>query len=140
CCVNIQHHVVHLDSTGQKLLADVPMDIGDLAVDKEGNLIATVGSPIKATPGAFLANACPSWFIAYAKFNAAGQPLFVTYLPQGADYDFHGADTQGVPLLRVRGDLAQVSEEQSAGVFLGCTLDAGSFLVGDVISPGEIVT
>jgi uncharacterized protein (TIGR03437 family) len=140
CCVDIQYRLVHLDASGQRILADVPVDIGDIAVDRQGNLIATSGGKFHVRQDAFLANACPSWYIAYVRLSPSGEQLFATYLPYSTGYDFAGAGDRGTPLLQIGADRFDVVEGQELGPYLGCTVDAASFGNGDVISPGGIVT
>jgi uncharacterized protein (TIGR03437 family) len=136
CCVNIDYRLVHLDSNGVRLLAQKPIDIGDIAVDREGNLIATAPGKFTVGPDAFLANACGP---AYVKLSPSGEQLFATYLPAGAGYDFGGTSDRGTPILLIGDGRFEVVEGQSMGVFAGCVTDAASF-VADTISPGAIVT
>ena len=137
CCVDVAHRLVHLDSTGSKLLADKAIDTGDLAVDPEGNLIATADGSFTVGPDAFLANACGP---AYVKLDAAGGQLFATYLPSFFQYDFVGTSAHGTPLLGNGNSNFEVVERESTGVFAGCVVDGASFGSADSVSPGAMVT
>ncbi|MCW5983207.1 MAG: hypothetical protein KIT09_34270 [Bryobacteraceae bacterium] len=144
CCVDIDDRLVHLDALGERLLADLGIAVGDIVVDSEGNLIATASGRFQASPEAPLANSCTAWEGAYLKLGPGGEQIFATYLPAGADYDFDGTSDLGLPALRTYGpegvERFQVVEGKSMGVFLGCVVDAASFVNSDSVSPGEIVT
>jgi uncharacterized protein (TIGR03437 family) len=141
CCVDIEYRLVRLDERGERLLADKPIAVGDMAVDRNGNLIATASGQFTVGPDALLANSCSG--IAYVKLRPDGQQLFATYLPAGF-YNFEGLSDAGTPVFRTlgadAGERFHVVEGQSMGVFTGCVVDAASFGNADVVSPGAIVT
>jgi uncharacterized protein (TIGR03437 family) len=136
CCIDIGYRLVRLDSNGSRILADKPIDVGDIAVDREGMLHATAVGNFTVGPDAFLANACAGSFLAYLKLSPAGEQRFATYLP-GSGYDFVGISERGFPVLPGH---VEVVEGQSMGVYAGCVVDAASFGNGDTLSPGAIVT
>ena len=140
CCVNIRYRLVRLDAKGERLLAEKPLDAGDLAVDREGNLIATTAGNFTVGPDAFLANACAWSYLAYVKLSPSGEQLFATYLPDGSRSDFDGTSDRGLPILRIGEDRFEVVEGQAMGVFAGCVVDAASLGNPDRLSPGAIVT
>ncbi len=144
CCVDIEYRLVHLDARGERLLADRNIDVGDIAVDREGNLLATATGTFPVASDAPLANSCTTWGGAYLKLRPDGEQAFATYLPVGTSYDFDGTSDLGLPVLRTYGgygvDRFQVIEGKSMGVFTGCVVDAASFVNSDSVSPGAIVT
>ncbi len=140
CCVNIQYRLVRLDASLTRLLADRPIDVGDLAVDREGHLIATAFGQFTVGPDAFLKDSCGSSRLAYLKLRPNGEQVFATYLPAGAYYEFDGTSERGLPVLSIRGQRFEVVEGQSMGVYAGCVVDAASFDNTDTLSPGAIVT
>jgi len=139
CCINIRNRLVRFDPNGQRLLADKPIDVGDLAVDTAGNLHATAAGPFTVGPDAFLGNTC-GLDLSYIKLSPSGEQLFASYLPFGTGSDFNGKSLRGSPILTTGGGRFEVVEGQSMGVYAGCVLDAASFGNPDTISPGEIVT
>ena len=140
CCVNITNRLVRLDASGQRLLADKPIAVGDLAVDPSGNLLATAAGAFQTGPDALLANACAGSYLAYLKLSPSGEQLFATFLPAGSQSDFDGTSDRGLPILTIAGRRVEVVEGQSMGVFAGCLVDAASFGNPDLISPGAIGT
>ncbi|MEP6538889.1 MAG: hypothetical protein ABJF23_26375 [Bryobacteraceae bacterium] len=140
CCVNIRNRLVRFDPNGQRLLADKPIDVGDVAVDPAGSLHATAAGPFTVGPDAFLGNACAQSALAYIKLSPSGEQLFASYLPYGSGTDFDGKSVRGLPILKIGDGRFEVAEGQSMGVYTGCVLDAASFGNPDTISPGEIVT
>jgi uncharacterized protein (TIGR03437 family) len=138
CCVNIGYRLVRFDAKGERILVDKPIDVGDLAVDRDGNLLATAGGNLTASPDAFLADSCAG--IAYLKLSPTGEQLFATYLPANTWYDFQGTGPHGLPLVRIGDDRFEVIEGQSMGVYAGCIVDGASFNSYDRVSPGGIVT
>jgi uncharacterized protein (TIGR03437 family) len=140
CCVDIKYRLVRLDANGSRLLADKPIGVGDLAVDRDGNLHATAAGNFAASADALLANACAWSFLAYLKLSPSGEQLFATYLPANSHYDFDGTSVRGLPILLVGGERVELVEGQPGRIFAGCVVDAASFGNPDTISPGEIVT
>ena len=51
CCIDIQYRLVRLDAEGRRILADRPIDVGDLAVDREPPRDG--GGPIHGRAGCF---------------------------------------------------------------------------------------
>jgi len=137
CCVNIEYRLVHLDAKGERLLAQPPISVDDLAVDREGNLIATAFGEFTVGPDAFQANSCGS--AAYVKLSPSGDQLFATYLPSDFHY-FDGTSDRGTPILLIGDGRFEVVGGQSMGAFAGCVVDAASFGNADTLSPGAIVT
>jgi uncharacterized protein (TIGR03437 family) len=140
CCIDIKYRLIRFDANGGKILAEKAIDIGDIAVDPQGNLIATAGGPIHVSPNAFLGNACANFDLVYVRLSPAGEQLFATYLPSGTGTDFDGVSARGLPLLRIGQDRSEIIEGQSMGVYTGCVVDAASFGNSGTVSPGEIVT
>lgn len=140
CCVSTQSHLIHLDTSGSKLLADVPIFPDEMVVDNAGNLYAFASGAISVSPGALLGGSCDG--DAYVELNPAGQQLFATYLPIQVT-GFVGADAQGTPYLGTSSGAVQVvpSEPGPTAPYAGCVVDATDFGTDDQeISPGEIVT
>ena len=138
CCVDIDYTLLRFDAKGEKILVNKAIDVGDLAVDPQGNLHATGFSAFQPSENAFLSSSCGSG--AYIKLNPSGDLLFGTYLPYYTQYDFDGKGPNGLPVLLSGDGRYQVSESQSMGVYTGCIVDAASFGNQDRLSPGEIVT
>jgi uncharacterized protein (TIGR03437 family) len=138
CCASIRNRLVRLDAKGERLLAEKPFDASDIAVDRDGNLIATMAGNFTVGPDAFLANACDE--PAYVKLSPSGDQLFATYLPYSSEYDFVGTSDRGLPILRIGGQPFEVVEGQSMGVYAGCVVDAAEFAHAEMLSPGAIVT
>ena len=136
CCVDITYRLVRMDARGEQILAERPIDVGDLAVGPEENLIATAGGGFMVGPDPFLANPCAG--LAYLKLSPSAEQLFATYLPSNTWSDFDGTSDRGLPILRIGPARFEVVEGESMGVFAGCVLNAASFDSG--ISPGAIVT
>jgi uncharacterized protein (TIGR03437 family) len=138
CCVNIQFRLVRLDANGSRLLAQQPIDVGDMIVDPAGNLLALAEGDVTVSPGAFLASSCGTG--PYVELSPTGQQLFATYLPPDVT-GFDGADAQGTPYLdTLSGGRVQVVAGQSTGPFAGCVVDAAGFSNEQIVSPGAIVT
>ncbi len=139
CCVNVQSQLIHLDASGSRLLADLPISPDQMTVDRAGNLFTLAQGPITVSPDALLGGSCGG--DAYLELNASGQQLFATYLPIAVT-GFAGTDTQGVPYLASSSGLLQVVQGPSSDAmpFAGCVVDAASFGVENAISPGEMVT
>ena len=112
-------------------------NIGDIAVDHDGNLIATAFAPLTASREAFLSDSCGAG--AYLKLSPAGEQLFASWLPSGIYPDFAVTAT-GTPILQRGGEYFEVIEDRPAGVFTGCIVDGASFTAANPISPGAIVT
>jgi uncharacterized protein (TIGR03437 family) len=140
CCVDIRYRLVRLDGKGERLLADKPISVSDLAVDRDGNLIAAAYGEFPVGPEAFLASSCGLSYLAYVKLNPSGELLFATYLPSAAHSDFQGTSARGLPVLRIGDEWFEVVEGQSMEVYAGCVVDAASFAEPDILSPGAIVT
>ena len=138
CCINLQYSLVRLDAKGERLLAEQPISVGELAVDRDGNLIAVAFGNFTAGPDAFQASSCAGG-PAYIKLNPSGGQLFATYLPS-TFLHLDGTSDRGLPLLLIGDSHFQVVESQSMGVFAGCVVDAASFGNADTLSPGAIVT
>jgi uncharacterized protein (TIGR03437 family) len=138
CCIDIQYRLVHLDSTGQRLLADLPVQVEDLAVNPQGNLIAIAGGDFMTAPDAFLPYGCGSK-MAYLELNPTGAQVFATYLPARTGSDFEGVSEAGQPILAIAEEWFEIVEGDM-GVFAGCVVDAASFGDFGVLSPGAIVT
>lgn len=134
---SVPYRLVRLDSKGERLLSDKPISVIDLAVDREGNLLATGNANVG--PDAFLSNRCGA--AGYLKLDPNGEQLFATWLPAGTSSEFDGISALGNPLLRSgTGERFEIVEGQFRGVFTGCVLDAASFSGPDRLSPGAIVT
>ncbi|MBK7928014.1 MAG: hypothetical protein IPJ98_11130 [Bryobacterales bacterium] len=133
------HRLVRLDAKGERLLAERPLPIYDLAAAPDGGVFAKAYGSVPATVSAFLGSPCGAG--SYVRLNAAGETVFATYLPYWFEYDFTGSSARGLPLLR-RGEdeLYEVDENADAGVYTGCVVDAASYANADVLSPGAIVT
>jgi uncharacterized protein (TIGR03437 family) len=145
CCVNIEYHLIRIDAKGENKLVDLPIDIGDIATDRDGNVLATTVATFTPSSGALLSNPCPYYRLGYVKINATGQPLFFTYLPRTAYYDFYGTGPNGFPIVILDTVLPNITrfeiiENRNMGVFAGCMVDSANYISGDVVSPGEIVT
>jgi uncharacterized protein (TIGR03437 family) len=139
CCVNSQTQLIHLDASGSRLLADLPIYPDQMVVDADGDLFALAEGPISVSPGALLGGSCGG--DAYIELNSAGQQLFATYLPAEVN-GFAGADAQGTPYLLSSSGLLQVVQSEPAATtpFAGCVVDAASFGVEQTVSPGQMVT
>lgn len=139
CCVNVQAQLIHLDASGSRLLADLPIYPDQMVVDAAGDLFTLAEGPISVSPNALLGGSCGG--DAYVELNSAGQQLFATYLPVDVN-GFAGADAQGTPYLVTPSGLLQVVQGQPASTapFAGCVVDAASFTVEQTISPGQVVT
>lgn len=139
CCINISYRLVHLDSQGQKIIAELPIDIGDIATDRNGNLLATTYGRYEVGLDALLSSPCASG-LAYIRLGPQGELRFATYLPGDPSYDFVGTSARGAPILTSGNGHFEVVEGQSMGMLVGCLVDAASFGNSDVVSPGAIVT
>ena len=139
CCTGSACRLVRIDASGQRLLADMPIDVGDIAVDREGNLLAIAAGRFRTSPDAPLEDPCGQE-LAYVKWSPAGEQLFASYLPYGTSTDFAGTSPRGLPILTIRNRPMEVIESASAGVYTGCVLDAASFTNGGGISPGQLIT
>lgn len=139
CCINVQPQLIHLDASGSKLLADLPISPYDMIVDNAGDLYALVEGPISVSPDALLGGSCGG--AAYVELNSAGQQLFATYLLVPVS-GFVGADAQGTPYLGTSSGAIQVvpSQPSSTAPYAGCLVDSALFGVEQAVSPGEIVT
>jgi uncharacterized protein (TIGR03437 family) len=140
CCVNIQPQVIHLDASGSRLLAAVPISVDEMVADAAGNLFALVEGSIAVSPGAILGGSCDG--PAYVELGPDGQQLFATYLPGGYQVGFDGTDGQGDPYLDTPSGRVQVVQDQPAPASVGCVVDSASFgeLPPGQIAPGGIVT
>jgi uncharacterized protein (TIGR03437 family) len=145
CCINIPPQLIHLDTSGSRLLARLPINADSMVVDAAGNLIALAEGSIAVSPGAILGGSCGG--PAYVKLSPTGQQLFATYIfPGGNQIAFDGADSQGTPYIDIPSGRFQVVEDQSAPPNAGCVVDAASFFVNfsgladQQLSPGGIVT
>jgi hypothetical protein len=141
CCINTQPQLIHLDASGSKLLADLPISPDEMVTDKAGNLYALVEGSVSVSPGALLGGSCGG--DAYVELSPAGQQLFATYLPAGVVSSFVGADAQGTPYLGTSSGAVQIvpSQPNPTAPYAGCVVDSAYFGVEDQgISPGEIVT
>ncbi len=139
CCVNIQAQLIHLDASGSRLLADLPIYPDQMVVDAAGDLFTLAEGPISVSPNALLGGSCGG--DAYVELNSAGQQLFATYLPVEVN-GFAGANAQGTPYLVTSSGLLQVVQSEPAATtpFAGCVVDAASFGVEQAVSPGQMVT
>lgn len=138
-CINIQSQLIHLDASGSKLLADVPISPGEMVVDHAGNLYSLADGAISVSPGALLGGSCGGR--AYVELSPSGQQLFATYLPSNDLGDFVGADVQGTPYLGTSSGVAQIvpSQPGSTAPYAGCVVDTAYFGTEDQgISPGVI--
>ncbi len=141
CCHSGPLQLIHLDGSGSRLLADVPVYGDAMVVDAAGNLVALAEGSIAVSPGAILGGSCGG--PAYVRLSPTGQQLFATYLPGGSEVSFDGVDAQGDPYVDLPTGRVQVVENQPAPASVGCVVDAASFLqYGNPpeISPGGIVT
>jgi uncharacterized protein (TIGR03437 family) len=139
CCVDIDYRLVRLSADGTRLLADLPIDVGDLEIDAEGNLVAIGAGQFNATPRAFLSHSCTGYNLAYLKIGPAGEIRFATYLPFGTSYEFGPLSELGLPTLRIGDRLFDVVEGDM-GVYAGCLANGASFSATDTTSPGAIMT
>jgi uncharacterized protein (TIGR03437 family) len=139
CCVNIQAQLIHLDASGSRLLAVLPIYPDQMVVDAAGDVFTLAEGLISVSPNALLGGSCGG--DAYVELNSSGQQLFATYLPAEVN-GFAGADAQGTPYLVTPSGLLQVVQGQPASTapFAGCVVDAASFTVEQAISPGQMVT
>lgn len=133
------HRLVRLDAKGERLLAERPLPIYDLAAAPDGGVFAKAYGAVPATASAFLGSSCEAG--SYVRLSPSGQTVFSTYLPYWLQYDFAGTSARGLPLVR-RGEdeLYEVDENADVGVYTGCVVDAASYSNADVLSPGAIVT
>ena len=139
CCVDIDYRLVRFDASGERILTDVPIDVGDIAVGPDGNLRAIASGDFIVSPDAFLGHVCAAPDLAYLTLSPEGVQLFASYLPAGSDYDFAGTGERGLPLLSVAGRPHEVVEDQPPGMLVGCLVDAASF-TSSAPTPGQIVT
>jgi uncharacterized protein (TIGR03437 family) len=132
-------HLIHLDSSGSRLLADVPIRGDQMVVDAAANVIALAEGPIIVSKDAILGGSCGG--AAYIELTPTGQQLFATYLPvpSGSQISFDGADAQGKPYVSIPPERFQVVESQPTPPSVGCVVDA-SFTTEQKVSPGAIVT
>jgi uncharacterized protein (TIGR03437 family) len=140
CCTDVSHQLIHLDASGSKLLADVPIYPLEMVTDHAGNLYAFAKGAISVSPDALLGGSCGG--AAYIELSPSGQQLFATYLPANVG-GFVGADAQGTPYLASSSGTVQVvpSQPSSTAPYAGCVVDAAYFGTQDQgISPGQIVT
>ena len=150
CCVSGQSELIHLNASGTMLLANQPINVDQMVVDKAGNLFALAEGNFTVSPGALLGGPCGTngsnpGTAAYLELSPTGQQLFATYLPAGIG-GFDGADAKGTPYLdtvnlmgAVTGRV-QVVQDQSTGPFAGCMVDAAGFGNAQIVSPGAIVS
>jgi uncharacterized protein (TIGR03437 family) len=144
CCVNIQPQLIHLDESGSRLLAAVPIYADAMVVDSAGNLVALAEGSIGASPGAILGGSCGG--DAYVQLSPTGQQLFATYLPGADQIGFDGADANGDPYIDTPSGRMQFVENQSTPPSVGCVVDAAAFMVdgnadsSQQLSPGGMVT
>ncbi len=135
---NSQDTLVHLDAKGERLLAQKPINVDDIAVDRDGNLIAIASGNFTVGPDAFQASSCAGK-PAYIKLSPSGEQIFATYLPSSFE-GIDGTSDRGTPILLIGDSRYEVVEGQSMGVFAGCVVDAASLRNADTLSPGAIVT
>jgi uncharacterized protein (TIGR03437 family) len=140
CCINSPLQLIHLDASGSRLLAAVPIYADPMVVDSAGNLIALAQGSIEVSPDAILGGSCGG--PAYVKLSPTGQQLFATYLPGAYQIGFDGADANGDPYIDIPSGRVQVVENQAAPPNVGCVVDAASFSYFEKpqVSPGGIVT
>jgi uncharacterized protein (TIGR03437 family) len=145
CCSGSDYRLIRLDAEGKNKLVDLPFYVGDITTNQNGELLAITQDPHPPSANAFMTNACPFYGLGYARLSADGKLLFFTYLPQSSDTDFHSVGPHGLPVVRVDtplqgSDHFEIIENQDMGVFAGCMVNAASYTVGDVVTPGEIVS
>lgn len=140
CCIDIQSSLVHLDSNGSRVLTEKALTVSDVAVDRDGDLIALAAGNFSVNQDAFLANRCAPDGQAYLKLGPSGEQLFATYLPDNVYSDFSGVSSRGLPLVKIGAALYEIVEGQSMGIYAGCVVSAASFGNSDVVSPGEIIS
>jgi uncharacterized protein (TIGR03437 family) len=140
CCVNIQSQVIHLDASGSRLIASVPISADAMVVDAAGNLITLAEGSVAVSPGAILGGSCGG--PVYLRLSPTGQQLFATYLPGGSQIGFDGSDAQGDPYLDTPSGRVRVVENQPAPPSVGCVVDSASFAQFNPaqISPGAMMT
>jgi uncharacterized protein (TIGR03437 family) len=143
CCVTGQNELIHLDANGTQLLAQQPINVGQMVTDKAGNLFVLAAGNFTVSPGALLSSSCGG-SLAYLELSPTGQQLFATYLPPDIGV-FDGADAQGTPYLGIvnMGEVTsrvQLVQNQASGPFAGCIVDAASFGNAQIVSPGAIVS
>ena len=140
CCGNGQTSLIHLDASGFRLLADVPIFAGAMVVDSAGNLVAFAQGSIEVSPGAILSGPCGG--PAYVQLSPTGEQLFATYPPGGNQVGFDGADANGDPYIDIPSGRVQVVENLSAPPGVGCVVDAASlyYFENPQVSPGGMVT
>jgi hypothetical protein len=141
CCFGTQFQLIHLDASGSRLLANLPMINGNqMVVDNAGNLIALADGPIIVSQDAIVGGSCGG--PAYIELSPAGQHLFATYLPYPGGYNtvFNGVDAQGKPYVSLSpSGRFQIVESQPTEPYVGCVVET-SFTTEQKVSPGAIVT
>lgn len=139
CGQHVDRSLVRIDALGERVLAEKPIAVDDLAVDPEGNLIVIDGGDFALGPNPFLETACPLSNLTYLKLSASGEQLFATRLPHGARTAFEGTSDQGLPIIRTNyGRFEIIEDNSSTGVFAGCLLNAAN--LDPALSAGTIVT
>ncbi len=139
CCVDIDYRLVRFDANGERILADLPIDVGDIQVGPDGNLRALAWGDFVISPDAFLAHPCESPGLAYLELSPTGASVFTSYLPTNIRSDFAETGDSGLPLLTDGVDRFEVVRQQDPGIFAGCLVDAASFSEASP-TPGGIVT
>jgi uncharacterized protein (TIGR03437 family) len=139
CCGNSDYRLVRLSSNGERLLADIPIDVGDMAIDPAGDLVAIGAGQFQTSPDAFLHHSCTDYDLTYLRIGPAGEIRFATYLPMYTHFGFEGRSELGLPALRIRDERFEVVDGDM-GVYAGCLVDAATFAPAYTTSPGAIVT
>jgi hypothetical protein len=86
CCINIQPRLIHLDASGSRLLAALPISADAMVVDSAGNLLALAEGSVAVSPGAILGGSCGG--PASVRLSPTGEQLFATYLPGACQVGF----------------------------------------------------
>jgi len=138
CCIDVDHTLIRIDALGERVLAEKSIDIGDLAVDPEGNLIVIAEGSFTVGPNPLLETACSLGDLTYLKLSPSGKQLFATRLPNSTRTEFEGTNDRGLPIIRTNFGRFEIIEGESMGVFAGCVLNAAN--LAPSLSAGTIVT
>lgn len=146
--------LIHLNATGTALINQEPLVAGPMVTNAAGDLFTLASGNITTSPNALIAGPCNSNgagpAVAYLELSPTGQQIFATYIPDGFG-GFDGAASDGTPYLddypsippphpQVPASRVEIVQNQSAGPFVGCVVDAATFGNPQLLSPGQIVT
>lgn len=146
--------LIHLNATGTALINQEPLTASAMVTNAAGDLFTFASGNITASPNALISGGCNSNgenpATAYIELSPTGQQIFATYVPP--DFGgFDGAASDGTPYIDVDPSIAppnpqapnsrvEIAQNQSAGPFVGCVVDAATFNNSQLLSPGQIVT